>query len=261
MMSLTVIGSGTAQTMRRLSSGPACPGRPRAGRASTSMPMLRQMRRRPDARQQQKLRRVDRAAAQHHLAPRAHACAARRAGGTARPTARLPSNSTCCGQRVGLHPQIGPVARRVQVAHRGRAAPPVARGELVVADALLHRAVEIVVAWETEIYRALDERLADRVVVAHVGDRRAARRRRARRSAPRTWSSARRKYGSTSSNDQPALPNWRQQVEILRLAADIDQAVDRGRPAQHLAARPEDPAGCSRRDRARSRSTSSPACR
>jgi hypothetical protein len=28
-------------------------------------------------------------------------------------------------------------------------------------------------------------------------------------------------------------------VEVLRLAADIDQAVDRGRTAKHLAARPE----------------------
>ena len=34
------------------------------------------------------------------------------------------------------------------------------------------------------------------------------------------------------------------QVEILLLAADVDQAVDRGRPAEHLAARPVRCGGC-----------------
>ena len=84
MMSLTVIGKRHLQ----LDAAPvvvlqALRRRP-AGRARTAMPCAARCCGRADARQQQKLRRVDRAAAQDHLARARARCAARRPGGTRR---------------------------------------------------------------------------------------------------------------------------------------------------------------------------------
>ena len=104
-----------------------------------------QMLLRPDAGQQQQLRRVDRAAAQDDLARGAHGAkfavlAERHAGGAAA------VQRDALGQCIGDDAQIGPLHRRTQIADRGGATPAVARGELVVADAFLDRAVEVVIA-------------------------------------------------------------------------------------------------------------------
>ena len=56
------------------------------------------------------------------------------------------SNSTRVGQRGGDHAQIGPLARRAQIADRRAAAPAAPRRGLEIAGAFLTRAVEIVVA-------------------------------------------------------------------------------------------------------------------
>ena len=53
-------------------SGPACSARPPAVRAAPRCPCSARCAAGPDPRQQQKLRRIDRAAAQDHLAPRPH---------------------------------------------------------------------------------------------------------------------------------------------------------------------------------------------
>jgi hypothetical protein len=131
------------------------------------------------------------------------------------------------GQRVGLHKQIEPLACRTQIPHRGRAAPPVTRGKLVVAGTFLHCAVEIIVARETKIERALDKRLADRVVILHVGDcERTA-------GAVQLACAAGLILGAAEIRqhviERPAgIAELAPVVEVLRLATDIDQAVDRG---------------------------------
>ncbi len=142
------------------------------------------------------------------------------------------------GQRIGDDAQIAALHRRAQIADRGGAAPAVARGELVVADPFLRGAVEVVIARIAEIERALDEGLADRVVVRHVGH--------AERSAGAVQIAlaAGLMFGAAEIRqhvvERPAgVAELSPLVEVLRLAADIDQAVDRRRPAEHLAARPE----------------------
>src|SRR6185295_5995034 len=72
-------------------------------------------------------------------------------------------------QCVGDHLQIGPLHRWPQIADRSRTTPAIARGELVVADALLNGAIEVIVARKAETECALYEGFADRIVAVHVG--------------------------------------------------------------------------------------------
>ncbi len=123
---------------------------------------------RADARQQQKLRRVHRAAAQDDLACGVNGAwlavlAERNAGRS------LPVEQNSLGQRAGDDAKVGPVAHRVQVADRGGAALAVACGCLMVTDAILLRAVEVIIARVAEFNRALDEGFADRVMLRGVG--------------------------------------------------------------------------------------------
>ena len=190
-----------------------------------------------DPGQHQQLRRVDRTAAQNDLARRPRGAElpvlAERDAGRAPPV-----KDDFFGQRVGEHAQIGAVHRRTQIADRGRAALAVAGRRLVIADAVLPGAVEIVVARKAETHRGVDERLADRVLVGDVGDaERAA-------SPVECVGAARLMFGALEIRqhvvERPAaVAELAPMVEILGLAADIDHAVDRGRAAQHLAARPE----------------------
>ncbi len=197
------------------------------------------LRLRPDARQQQKLRRVDRAAAQDHLAPRADA-ERQLVLDEIDPGRALALEADPLRQRTGDHPQIGPVHHRMQIAFRGRAAPAPRRGGLVVADAVLRRAVEVGVVRIAEIVAGTDERLADLVLVRHVGDRQ-----RAAGAVPVVGAAhlvlGPLEVGQHVARRPAGAAHLPPQVEVLVLAADIDHAVDRGRPAQHLAARPEDP--------------------
>ena len=109
---------------------------------------------RPDAGQHQQLRRVDGAAAQDDFAR----------GGRGADLAVAPEphadgapafEQDLLGQRPGDDAQIGALHRRAQIADGGRAAPAIARRRLVVADAVLARAVEIVVAGKAKFGRAL----------------------------------------------------------------------------------------------------------
>ena len=61
------------------------------------------------------------------------------------------------GQRVGLHGQVRPVLGRVQVGVRRRPAPAVLLGDLVEADAVLVRAVEVRVGDRASVHRRFDE--------------------------------------------------------------------------------------------------------
>ncbi len=143
------------------------------------------------------------------------------------------------GQRAGHDLQIGPPARRPQIADRRRAAAPVARGELEIAGAFLARSVEIVVARKAGLLRSLDERFAQRVRLAHIGDReRSARSMQLIRAAFLVLGAP--EIGQHILEAPAGIAELPPMVEILSLATDIEQAVDGTRSAQHFAARLDD---------------------
>src|SRR3546814_247392 len=72
---------------------------------------------------------------------------------------------------AGVHGEIGPRLRGIEVGHRGRAARAVALGDLVQADAELRGPVEIVVARQAGLLAGFDEDPRQRVDVAQVRDR------------------------------------------------------------------------------------------
>src|SRR5207302_8980605 len=100
---------------------------------------------RPDPRQQQELRRVDRAAAQDDLARRPRGVDPALAA-EIDPDGAAALEQDLLGERLGNDLQVAALHRRAQIADRGRAAPAVARRRLVIADAVLAGAVEILVA-------------------------------------------------------------------------------------------------------------------
>ena len=197
-----------------------------------------QQRGRSEPRELQQLRRVECAARQDDLA-----AGVGDAGRIALPifdADRAPARKqNTARQRIGHDCEIGPPARLPQIADRGRAAPPVARGELEIAGALLGRPVEIVVAREARLLRGFDERLAQRMRLAHVGDRERPADPVQRVLAPLLILGAAevRQYVVEAPAGIAELPPV---IEIRRLAAQVEQAVDRARPAQHLAARLDD---------------------
>ena len=192
-----------------------------------------------DAREHQQLRRVDRAAAQDDFTP---------GGSGAEPAVAAECHAdgaaafenNLFGHRAGDDAEIGTLHRRAQIADGGRTAFSVSGRRLVVADAVLASAVEIVVAGKAELRRSGDEGLADRVL-RHV------------RHAERTACAVKavgaahlvlraleiRQYVLERPSGIAELAPM---IEILGLATDVDHAVDRGRAAEHLAARPEDAA-------------------
>ena len=122
-----------------------------------------------DARELQELRRVDRAARQDHLAPGMRGT--RRAAQGIVDADRAPALETHpAGQRMDVDAQVWPLARRLEIADRGAAAPAIAAGQLVRAGAFLGRSVEVVVARQAGLDGGLDIGVADLAVVGQVGD-------------------------------------------------------------------------------------------
>src|SRR4029077_19842628 len=141
---------------------------------------------------------------------------------------------------------IGSLHCRAQIADSSRAAPALACRRLMVADAFLAGAIEIVIAREAELDRALDKRLADRVAVRDVGHAERA------VDAMECIGAASLVLGALEIwqhiFERPAgIAELAPMVEILGLPADIDHAVDRRGGAEHLAARPEHPASAGAR--------------
>ena len=96
-----------------------------------------------DARQQQQLRRADRAGAQQHLALGAHQLDAAAARAERTPTARLPSSSTPSTVDAVRTSRLGRVERRAQVGVGGAEAPAVLLRDLEHRDAVLLGAVVV----------------------------------------------------------------------------------------------------------------------
>src|SRR5262245_31097703 len=101
-----------------------------------------------------------------------------------------------------------------------------ARGQLEITGAFLSGAVEIVVAREARLLRGRDESLAQRMRFAHIGDRE-------RPADPVQRILAARLVLGTAEVRQhileaPAgIAELAPMIEVLRLAADVEQAIDR----------------------------------
>ena len=197
--------------------------------------VLLQQRARPDAGQLQQLRRVDRAAGQQHLAPRTH-LTDRAVLAELDADRAFAFGQHAMRQRADLHLQVRPVEHRLQIAHRGRTAPPVAHRQLQRPDTFLFGAIEVAVVGIARLLRALDERVVQRMIGAQVGHRE-------RPALAVEFVRAVLLILRLAEIRQhvvirPAgVAELAPQVEVLLLAADIDQAVDRRRTAKHLAAR------------------------
>src|ERR1700730_14081099 len=144
------------------------------------------------------------------------------------------------GQSSSDDPEIGALHRRTQIPDGRRAALSVARRRLVIADPVLARTVEIVVAGKAELGCGRDEGLADRVLCDIRHAERAAGA--VERVSPAHLVLRAPEIGQHILERPAGIAELAPMVEILGLAADIDHAVDRRRPAQHLAPRPKDPA-------------------
>jgi hypothetical protein len=142
---------------------------------------------------------------------------------------------------------VGALLGAPQVAGGRAAAPALAHGRLIVARAFLDGAVEVVVARNALRHGRIDERVAELVAVGKVADLE-----RPADAVPGVGAAAlvlrllevRQQLVEAPSRHAPA-------VEVLALPADIDQAVDRRRAAEHLAARREDAPASKRRLRLR----------
>ena len=141
--------------------------------------------------------------------------------------------------RLGLDRQILAAARRAQVGDRRRAAEAAAGRELVVAGALLRRAVEVVVARDADLARRRDQRLDELVLRADVGHpQRAVGAVPLARAADVVLELAevRQHVGVAPARIAERGPV----VVVVAMAADVDEPVDRARPAERAAARPVD---------------------
>src|SRR5262245_48555393 len=143
------------------------------------------------------------------------------------------------GERLRNHFEIGAAPRLLQIAGRCRGTHAAAHRGLVIARTFLHGAVEIVVARIAALHRRLDIGHRERMPVAKVGNRKQP------AGAMEFVGAAfvilrlaeiRQNVVKTPAGIAKLPP----MVEVLRLAADINQAVDRTGPAENFAARRDD---------------------
>ena len=129
-----------------------------------------QRRRRSDARQHEQLRRAEGAERDEGLAPRPNDpldAALKDFGADRAPSVeQQPQRAS-----VRLDAEIGPLAQmRPEIGARGAAAFAVDLGDLIEAQPLVARAVEIVVERELRLARRGEEALLERIVGARIGD-------------------------------------------------------------------------------------------
>ena len=139
---------------------------------------------------------------------------------------------------VGLDGEVRAVHDRVQVGDRGAAAPAVARGELVPADAVLARAVEVLAGGQAARRRGVEEGLREAGARQRVRD--------AQRPADAVvlGGAAHVVLGAQEVGQHvvPAPAQLGPLVVVGRVAADVDHRVDRRGAAERLAARQVDAA-------------------
>ena len=213
---------------------------PTPGRsATTPMPKRCEQRRRADARELQQLRGVERAAGHQHL----------RAGrrGTADPVAQvLDARRALAGEqdarrvRARDDPEVGAPPGRAQIARRRAAPQSSAHRPLVVAEAFLGRAVEIRIAPVAAFLGGRQVGVGQRVRLRRVRNReRPARAVILVGAALLVLGLA--EVGQHVGVTPARIAEIAPPVVVLVLSAYVEEAVDRGRSAEHLAARLRDP--------------------
>src|SRR5262249_23162837 len=121
----------------------------------------------------------------------------------------------------------------------GRAPTPMARGQLEITGAFLGGPVEIIVARKTRLLRGCDESLAQRMRFAHIGNRERPAHPMQRILAARLVLGAA-EVGQHILETPAGIAELPPMIEVGRLAADIEQAIDRARAAQHSPPRLDD---------------------
>jgi hypothetical protein len=140
---------------------------------------------------------------------------------------RLPAGKKdAAGQRMSLDGEIGPAARLAQIADGCRAAPTVARRELKIAGPLLRGSVEIVVAREARLPSGFDEGFAKRMRLADVGNGERASDPVQRVFAPLLILGTA-EIGQDVVEAPAGIAKLPPMIEIRRLAAEIEQTIDR----------------------------------
>jgi hypothetical protein len=140
------------------------------------------------------------------------------------------------GERVGRHDEVGSLHRGAQIRDRGAAPQPAPRRALVVAQSLLTRTVEVVVARDAYRLPRREECVPERVPVPDV---------RYRQRPPRTvpFVLAARLIFRLAKVRQalrvapPGIAEVAPVVEVLALPADVDQTVDRAGAAEDTPSR------------------------
>ena len=199
------------------------------------MPCFRNSSAGPDAGELQQLRRVVRAAANQDFL-------ARPRGSQAAFLPILDGDGTATvehdalRQRGGLDVQVVPALGGAKIGHRGAGSSAVPRRGLEKAGAFLRRAVEIGVFGNAGLGRGRDEGRRERIGMAKFGHRQRA------ADAVKIVGAALLVFGLLEIGQHvviaPALiAVLAPAIVVLVLAANIEQAVDRTRSAQHLAAR------------------------
>ena len=186
--------------------------------------------------QLQQLGRIDRAAAQDHFGPRSrHANFT--AVGKLDPDRAAVFNHHFSRQSPGDHGQILAPHRRVQIGDRRRAALAILDRQLVIGSALLRRPIDVVHHRQAHLAAGLQHRVRDRMMRGHI--------RHVERTAlavtgqtPPLLMFRLEEIGQAVVKGPALAAQLTPTVIIRRLTAHIEKAVDRGRTAQHLAARP-----------------------
>ena len=200
------------------------------------MPRALQHFRIADARQFQKLRRIDRAGADDDLPGRA-GLALLPVHCVAHADAALAFEQQAFGQRIGLDRQVGPRARGVEIADGGAHPAAAADRHLRHADAVLLRAVIVLGVGDADLAGGLDQRVVQRSGLDVLADLQ-------RPVAAAIFLVTVALVAFHVAEDRQhlaiapaAIAELRPLVVVLRLAAHEDHAVDRRRTAQQLAAR------------------------
>src|SRR5262245_48951385 len=134
---------------------------------------------------------------------------------------------------------MGAAARLAQIADRGRASTPVTRGQLEITGAFLAGPVEIIVTRKARLLRGRDESLAQRMRFADVGHRERPAHPMQRILAARLVLGAA-KIGQHILETPTGIAELAPMIEVGRLAADIEQAINRARATQHFSPRLDD---------------------
>ena len=126
-----------------------------------------------------------------------------------------------------------------EIADRRRPSTPTTRGELEIAGAFLPGPVEIIVARKARLLRGRDESLAQRMRFTHIRDReRPAHPVQRILSALLVLGAA--EIGQDILEAPAGIAELPPMIEVRRLAANIEQTIDRARPTQHFPPRSDD---------------------